>query len=156
MLLGGTDHVGDVSLDLVELSIGGECEGRHSEAAVVGVTVEGNAVGRDAGLGAHADGEDGSAVLLADGQRIGAILSHLGDVVDGEGGDDGELLEVCENVDLHKIFPFCHGRFLRRWTSKNFYRLCRMEQATGIEPAHSAWKADVLPLNYACKEFIHR
>ena len=25
-----------------------------------------------------------------------------------------------------------------------------MEQAAGIEPAHSAWEADVLPLNYAC------
>ena len=25
-----------------------------------------------------------------------------------------------------------------------------MEQATGIEPANSAWEADVLPLNYAC------
>ncbi len=24
-----------------------------------------------------------------------------------------------------------------------------MERATGIEPAYSAWKADVLPLNYA-------
>lgn len=23
-----------------------------------------------------------------------------------------------------------------------------MEQATGIEPAYSAWKAEVLPLNY--------
>ena len=27
-----------------------------------------------------------------------------------------------------------------------------MEQATGIEPAYSAWEADVLPLNYACKK----
>lgn len=25
-----------------------------------------------------------------------------------------------------------------------------MEQATGIEPALSAWEAEVLPLNYAC------
>ena len=25
-----------------------------------------------------------------------------------------------------------------------------MEQATGIEPAQSAWEAEVLPLNYAC------
>ncbi len=24
-----------------------------------------------------------------------------------------------------------------------------MERATGIEPAYSAWEADVLPLNYA-------
>ena len=24
-----------------------------------------------------------------------------------------------------------------------------LERATGIEPAHSAWEADVLPLNYA-------
>ena len=25
-----------------------------------------------------------------------------------------------------------------------------LEQATGIEPARSAWEAEVLPLNYAC------
>ena len=25
-----------------------------------------------------------------------------------------------------------------------------MEQATGIEPAASAWEAEVLPLDYAC------
>ena len=25
-----------------------------------------------------------------------------------------------------------------------------MEQATGIEPAQSAWEAEILPLNYAC------
>ena len=25
-----------------------------------------------------------------------------------------------------------------------------MEHATGIEPARSAWEAEVLPLNYAC------
>ncbi len=28
-----------------------------------------------------------------------------------------------------------------------------MEQATGIEPARSAWEAEVLPLNYACAAF---
>ena len=27
-----------------------------------------------------------------------------------------------------------------------------MEQVTGIEPASSAWKADVLPLDDTCKE----
>ena len=27
-----------------------------------------------------------------------------------------------------------------------------MEQAAGIEPVLSAWEAEVLPLNYACKE----
>ena len=26
-----------------------------------------------------------------------------------------------------------------------------LEQATGIEPARSAWEAEILPLNYACK-----
>ena len=26
-----------------------------------------------------------------------------------------------------------------------------MKQITGIEPASSAWEADVLPMNYACK-----
>ena len=25
-----------------------------------------------------------------------------------------------------------------------------LEQATGIEPARSAWEAEILPLNYAC------
>ena len=29
-----------------------------------------------------------------------------------------------------------------------------MEQATGIEPARSAWEAEVLPLNYACTTFV--
>ena len=29
-----------------------------------------------------------------------------------------------------------------------------MEHATGIEPAYSAWEADVLPLNYACIRFL--
>ena len=28
--------------------------------------------------------------------------------------------------------------------------LSYLEQATGIEPALSAWEAEVLPLNYAC------
>ena len=27
-----------------------------------------------------------------------------------------------------------------------------MEHATGIEPAYSAWEADVLPLNYRCMD----
>ena len=26
----------------------------------------------------------------------------------------------------------------------------KREQTTGIEPASSAWEADVLPMNYAC------
>ena len=26
-----------------------------------------------------------------------------------------------------------------------------MKQATGIEPASSAWEADILPMYYACK-----
>ncbi len=29
-----------------------------------------------------------------------------------------------------------------------------LEQATGIEPAASAWEAEVLPLDYACKNNI--
>ena len=28
--------------------------------------------------------------------------------------------------------------------------ITQVEQATGIEPTWSAWKAEVLPLNYAC------
>ena len=31
----------------------------------------------------------------------------------------------------------------------------KMEHATGIEPAYSAWEADVLPLNYACISIIN-
>ena len=27
-----------------------------------------------------------------------------------------------------------------------------MEQVKGIEPSHSAWEADVLPLNYTCMD----
>ena len=30
------------------------------------------------------------------------------------------------------------------------------QQMTGIEPAYSAWKADVLPLNHICKLYIIR
>ena len=30
-----------------------------------------------------------------------------------------------------------------------------MEQVTGIEPACSAWEADILPLNYTRKYFLH-
>ena len=30
-------------------------------------------------------------------------------------------------------------------------RLSIMEQATGVEPATTAWEAVILPLNYACK-----
>lgn len=30
-------------------------------------------------------------------------------------------------------------------------RTLLLEQATGIEPAWSAWEAEVLPLNYACR-----
>lgn len=29
--------------------------------------------------------------------------------------------------------------------------LSNLEHATGIEPAYSAWEANVLPMNYACK-----
>lgn len=29
-----------------------------------------------------------------------------------------------------------------------------MEQAAGIEPVLSAWEAEVLPLNYACKKHL--
>lgn len=29
-----------------------------------------------------------------------------------------------------------------------------LEQATGIEPATSAWEANVLPLNYACSWYL--
>ena len=31
-----------------------------------------------------------------------------------------------------------------------------LEQMTGIEPAYSAWEADVLPLNYICVTNIIR
>ena len=31
---------------------------------------------------------------------------------------------------------------------------CLMEQVTGIEPALSAWEAEVLPLHHTCKMFI--
>ncbi len=30
-----------------------------------------------------------------------------------------------------------------------------MEQITGIEPASSAWEADILPLNYTCILLAH-
>ena len=35
------------------------------------------------------------------------------------------------------------------WRFKpNLSRFSRLERVAGIEPAYSAWKADVLPLNY--------
>ena len=30
-----------------------------------------------------------------------------------------------------------------------------VEQATGIEPASTAWEAVILPMNYACKELLY-
>ena len=32
----------------------------------------------------------------------------------------------------------------------NIEHFSGLEQVTGIEPAYSAWKAEVLPLNYTC------
>ncbi len=34
------------------------------------------------------------------------------------------------------------------------YQQLRLERAMGIEPTCEAWKASVLPLNYARKEFL--
>ena len=34
--------------------------------------------------------------------------------------------------------------------SRNFLKYWSFKQITGIEPASSAWEADVLPMNYAC------
>jgi hypothetical protein len=34
------------------------------------------------------------------------------------------------------------------YVSQRFSQIERMERVTGIEPALSAWEADVLPLNY--------
>lgn len=44
----------------------------------------------------------------------------------------------------------------KKWNKKSpnyafAYRGSQLEQATGIEPAWSAWEAEVLPLNYACR-----
>jgi hypothetical protein len=33
-------------------------------------------------------------------------------------------------------------------TDRTAFTLIRLEPMTGIEPAYSAWEADVLPLNY--------
>lgn len=38
------------------------------------------------------------------------------------------------------------GSVLRKLSGR--YALLNMEPMTGIEPAYSAWEADVLPLNY--------
>ena len=39
------------------------------------------------------------------------------------------------------------------WREQNGYP--HMEQATGIEPAQSAWEAEVLPLNHACERWYY-
>ncbi len=42
----------------------------------------------------------------------------------------------------HSRFSSTEGRLGKGWRSS------KMEPMTGIEPAYSAWEADVLPLNY--------
>ena len=45
---------------------------------------------------------------------------------------------------------FCMiGRNFLSYKKPRSYAVLR-KQATGIEPASSAWEADVLPMNYAC------
>ena len=39
---------------------------------------------------------------------------------------------------------------MKKW-SKRCIACSDVEQVTGIEPACSAWEADILPLNYTCK-----
>ena len=38
--------------------------------------------------------------------------------------------------------------------SKRYEACSDVEQVTGIEPACSAWEADILPLNYTCKVIL--
>ena len=61
-------------------------------------------------------------------------------------------------------FPFRAGNgrsigfaslaFLPKEKNRSLTGFSLLEQATGIEPATSAWEADVLPLNYACDATI--
>ena len=43
---------------------------------------------------------------------------------------------------------FSPGERLRTGATSAIHRAGEMERMTGIEPAFSAWEADVLPLNY--------
>ena len=60
-------------------------------------------------------------------------------------------MHMCKSIQNY----FC-GRagiyfvtFTEQYKKSRINRLIFMERATGIEPAYSAWEADVLPLNYA-------
>lgn len=46
---------------------------------------------------------------------------------------------------------FCYLFATKKQKTSTISRINQLEQVTGIEPAWSAWKADVLPLNYTCK-----
>ena len=46
------------------------------------------------------------------------------------------------------------GRLLQRKRGRQMAPPFPLEQATGIEPAASAWEAEVLPLDYACEQPI--
>lgn len=62
-----------------------------------------------------------------------------------------ELASLCgipsHPRDFVAVFASIHHLCQRKNTREGVFSL---EQMTGIEPAYSAWEADVLPLNYIC------
>ena len=77
---------------------------------------------------------NGRTVRIVDAGTTDAQLSAASDSVDG--------LNVFDLIDLIVAFV---ATFTRKTTSPD---LVFLERVTGIEPAFSAWEADVLPLNY--------
>jgi alpha-beta hydrolase superfamily lysophospholipase len=83
-------------------------------------------------------------------------------VVDTYVEDLAELLEALDLTDAILVGHSTSGGVVARYIGRGYGRgpgwltqppatvsgLVRLEPMTGIEPAYSAWEADVLPLNY--------
>ncbi len=65
------------------------------------------------------------------------------ELMDGFEPSTSPLPRVCSTPELHEQNSLAHPACLYHSS------LAILERAAGIEPASSAWKAEVLPLNYA-------
>ena len=59
-----------------------------------------------------------------------------------------------EKNGIAEAIPFLSCPTMFSYRELPFGWLCFLEQGTGIEPASSAWEADVLPMNYICMTYI--
>lgn len=65
---------------------------------------------------------------------------------------DTEILAVMEIKEKNKNHFLCKLQIKNPSNYKEFLHLLGFlkKQITGIEPASSAWEADILPMNYIC------